>query len=43
LELSANRRLVRSGQRGGLIAHLRELVHYRELIYNLTVRELKSR
>ena len=34
---------VRFGRPGSLVAHLRELMRYRELIYNLTVRELKAR
>ncbi len=34
---------VRFGRRRSLIAHLRELLRYRELILNLTLRELKAR
>jgi lipopolysaccharide transport system permease protein len=35
--------VARHGNPGSLVAHLRELLRYRELIYNLTVRELKAR
>lgn len=34
---------VRFGRRLPLVAHLRELLRYRELIYNLVMRELKAR
>lgn len=34
---------VHFGRTNSLVAHLRELLRYRELIYNLTLRELKAR